>query len=150
MNNIIINDRFANMYDKLNDDVLELIKSYLPPETLVWLNKSNYLKYHRVVKNMIPNDRFDDYIRDIVKTDSSFVFEQILKENFTRFHKWKGYFQPYQTPCIRHHSYLTYLRYYALSNNSQKCVSIIDKYAEINGFSSNWYKYRGIIIRNNT
>jgi hypothetical protein len=131
------------MYDMLNDDVLSLIKTYLPPETLVWLNKEYYLKYHSVVKHMINIDKYDDYIRDIVKSDSSFVFEQIIKENFIKFHTWKSYYHE----TIRHHSYLTYLRYYALTKNAKKCVSIIDDYANKNGFSSNWYKYRGVIIR---
>ena len=139
------NNRFINSYDKLNDDVLDIIKSHLKPEILVWLNKENYFKYHKCVKNMINKEKYDDYVRDIVKHDCSFVFEQIMNEHFLKFHKWKFY--TYKN--TRFHSYLIFLRYYAYSNNSHKCVEVIDDFTSQKGFSPNWYKYRGIIIRNN-
>lgn len=139
-------ERFVNLYNILNDDVIGIIKNNLPEDVLVWLNKEYYIQYHSAIKKRIPENEYNEYINDIVKNDCSFVFEQILKENFDKFHKWKLY--TYKN--IRFHSYLTYLRYYARSNNSIKCLKVIDDYALfIKDFSPNWYKYRGIILNSN-
>ena len=71
VNNNSSNNRFYNLYDVLNDDVIDIIYQKLSPNVLVWTNKKNYLKYHYIVKKMIPCEFYDDYIRDIIKTNSS-------------------------------------------------------------------------------
>ena len=135
--------RFIDLFDRLNDDVLSLIFDKIPIDKKVWLTKENYIKHHKLIKKMIHPDFYQKYILDIVKQDYAFVFSRIIDENFKDFHKWKGYYYNQE----RHHSFLTFLRGYAISNSSLKCIEIIDKKAEENGFSPNWYKYRGIILR---
>lgn len=137
------NDRFVDMFDKLNDDVIGMIYDKLPVETTVWLTKENYCKNHKIVRKMIEPEFYESYILDIVKQDYAFVFSEIIKERFDNFHKWKGYY----FNETRHHSFLTFLRHFATTNNSPKCVEVIDIRAIEKGFSPNWYKYRGIILR---
>ncbi len=134
----------VDLQDVLNDDVIGVIKSFLPRETRVWLTKEDYLANHSVVKQMIPTNRYDQYIHDVIERDHSFVFTQILREQFDKFHKWKNF----EKNGNRHHSYLTYLRDKCVEHNSFKCACAIDDFANVKGFSQNWYKRRGIIISN--
>lgn len=132
----------VDLYDVLNDDVIGVIKSFLPRETRVWLSKEDYIADHSVIKQMIPPSRYDQYIHDVIKRDHSFVFTQILREQFDKFHKWKGF----EKNGNRHHSYLTYLRDTCVEKKAFKCACVIDEFAEVKGFSPNWYKRRSIII----
>ena len=132
----------VNLQDVLNEDVISVIKSFLPRETRVWLSREDYIADHSVIKQMIPANRYDQYIHDVIKHDHSFVFTQILREQFDKFHKWKGF----EKNGDRHHSYLTYLRDKCVEKNSFKCAGAIDDFAEVKGFSPNWYKRRSINI----
>lgn len=132
----------VSLPDVLNDDVIGVIKSFLPKEIRVWLSKEDYIADHSVIKQMIPINHYDEYIHDTINHDHSFVFTQILREQFDKFHKWKNF----EKNGNRHHSYLTYLRDKCVEKNSFKCAGAIDDFAAVKGFSPNWYKRRSIII----
>ena len=132
----------TNLQDVLNDDVIGVIKSFLPKEIRVWMSKDDYVANHSVIKHMIPANRYDQYIHDVIDKDHSFVFTQILREQFDKFHNWKHF----EKNGNRHHSYLTYLRDRCLEKKSMKCACAIDNFADVKGFSPNWYKRRSIII----
>jgi len=132
----------VNLHDVLNDDVIGIIKSFLPRETRVWLSKEDYIADHSVIKQMIPANHYDQYIHDVIQHDHSFVFTQILREQFDKFHKWKSF----ERNGSRYHSYLTYLRDKCVEKKSLKCACVIDEFAEVKGFSPNWYKRRSIYI----
>lgn len=135
VSNLLIN------LEVLNDDVLSIIKSFLAPEVKWCLTKKWYIKEHKIVKSLIPENRYDAYVRDMIRHDYAFVFEQILEEKFDIFHKWKRFkFQDNVYP-----SYLIYLRDFAFACNSRKCHQLIDNFAIKKGFGSNWYKYRNSI-----
>ena len=150
MNNFTTNkckwtdEKFINMFDRLNDDVLGLIFEQIPDENKIWLNKSCYLKHHKLVRNMIDSEFYEAYVLDMVKQDYAFVFTQIINERFDYFHKWKNYY----FNDVKYHSFLIFLREFGIKNNSPKCVQIIDNMAYEKGFSPNWFKYRGIILHN--
>lgn len=128
--------------DVLNDDVVGVIKEFLPPEKKVWLSKADYLENHSVVKTMIPVGRYNDYILDMVKHDCSFVFKQILQEQFDKFHKWKDF-----RICGREYrSYLVYLMDTCIDHCSVGCIDVINEIAKTKGFSGNWYKRSPKII----
>lgn len=131
-----------NLTDVLNDDVVGLIKDHLPKEIRVWLTRDDYIQNHSVIKQMIPSDMYDQYLHDVMFNDHSFVFTQILHEQFDKFHNWK----PFEKNGSEHHSYLTYLRDKCVKFGSLKCAGVIDSFAGIKGFSPNWYKRRAIII----
>jgi hypothetical protein len=131
-----------SLQDVLNDDVIGVIKGFLPKETRVWLTKEDYITNHSVIKQLIPPNCYDQYIHDVIKHDHSFVFTQILREQFDKFHNWKKFMKNGN----RHHSYLTYLRDMCVERKSLKCACVIDEFAAVKGFSPNWYKRKSIII----
>ena len=75
-------ENLLNYIDKLPDELIDIIKEYIPLEVTIFLNKTLYLKNHRVLKKHIPN--YESYIRDMVRMNNVFVFEQICKENFKK------------------------------------------------------------------
>ena len=78
-----------NNIEDLPEVIVGVIKSYIPPTTLVWLNKENYVKYNNEIKSMIHPSRFEDYIRDMVRSDNIFVLRHIILENIHRWIKMK-------------------------------------------------------------
>ena len=127
--------------DTLNDDVLEIIYSHLGPEVLWSASRENYVKYHHIVRSLIPSSNYDSYVRDMVRNDLSFVFHHILLERFDDFHKWKKfYFNNNMYP-----SYLIFLRNFAIDHKSHKCLHVLDQQCEKKGFEANWYKRRNSI-----
>ena len=86
--------------DTIPDDILiNNIKPILKPETLVWLDKTNYIKYHSCIEKQIkhrptsnyPSGVYESYVRDIVRMDYSFVFEQILNDNIQKWIRIRNY-----------------------------------------------------------
>lgn len=141
-------EQLCDLLATLNDDVLGIIWSKLPPEFTMWKDRSIYIENHALVKNLIPVHLYDSYLRDILRNDCAFVLEQILKEQFDKFHKWKKYV--YRQVCYP--TYLVYLRTYARdcvqeSGRSSSCLEVIDRIAQEKGFSPNWYKHRNVIVR---
>lgn len=137
-----MNNKLNELFDLLNDDIMTIIYKYLSPEIKVWLNRKNYIKNHKCVKSLIDTKLYDSYVRDMVRNDYSFVLEQLIKENFRKWHNWKKY--NYNGDIYK--TYLVFIRNYANDNNSYKCLRLIDEYAENNGFSKNWFKQNRIII----
>jgi hypothetical protein len=73
----------------LPKEILNIILDYFPICSLVWVNKTYYLKYHSTIKQNI--HQFENYIRDIIRRDNSFVFNEILKENYKKWINMKKY-----------------------------------------------------------
>ena len=78
-NNNLFNNLFNNI-QKLPQDIIFLIKEYIPKKYLIFTNKENYKLYHKLLKPSINN--YENYIRDTIRRDNSFVFEQIMNENY--------------------------------------------------------------------
>lgn len=133
----------------LNDDLLGVIYKHLhqvlPPTTKVWLTRDDYIIHHKSVKSLISPRFYDNYVHDIVRHDCAFVFEQLLKEHFQKWHKWKKYIFKGST----YKTYLSFLMDYASLNHSLKCIYVLNKYASLYGFSRNWYKQNRIIVHSN-
>lgn len=136
-------ERLLNGLQTLNDNVLDIIYSYLGPEVLWRTNKENYAKHHHIVRTLILNNyyNYDSYVRDMIRNDYSFVFRHILLERFDDFHKWKKYY----FNNTMYPSYLIFLRDFAIDNNSSKCLKAIEEQCEKKGFEPNWYKRRNSI-----
>jgi len=125
--------------ENISDDVLSVIKSFIPPSTLVWLNASYYCKYNNLIRNMIPEDRFEDYIRDMVRQDNSFVLDHIVRENIERWIKLKRW--RYKNMIFT--DYLHFIYSFAIENESHKSRKLIDRIAtEL--FGKKWHKKNGI------
>jgi hypothetical protein len=122
---------------KIPDDVINhYIYPFLPPTTLLWTNKKYYEKYHYLVEEMISKEDYNNYIRDIIRNDCGYVFQQILNE---KIHKWCDK----QKIFYKNNIYLNYLSYVygiCVENNSSKCKDILSRSMEEAGLSKNWYK----------
>tara|TARA_B100001142_G_scaffold326875_1_gene383292 strand:- start:499 stop:987 length:489 start_codon:yes stop_codon:yes gene_type:complete len=119
------------------------ILPYLHAETLVWLNKENYVKYHYVISKLIsykrnarfPNSIYDSYIRSLIGNDYSFVFCQVLKDNIVKWTKIREYH-------YRNKKYSTYLHFLwdlAIDKNSDRCRNLINSEAK-SIIGEKWYK----------
>ena len=76
----------------LPNELIDIIKEYIPIQVLVWTNKTNYLKYHSHTRKYLSKHLyFENLIRDTIRRDNDFVFQQLLKENFLKWLKMKKY-----------------------------------------------------------
>ena len=80
--------KFWESISKLPNEVCSIIFSYVRNEEKVFLNKEFYENYHYLISSKISYNNYDNYIRDIIRTDSSYVLNQLkimrdgwLKEN---------------------------------------------------------------------
>ena len=133
MNNIlnnIIND--VNKF--LPVVIIDMIKEYIGKKKLVFTNKKNYILYHSLIKPSIKN--YDNYIRDTIRRDNSFVFEKIIKDNSERWFKTNEYI--YKNIIFK--KYIYFAMYFCIENESPKCKKIIDNLFEELGLSKNQHK----------
>lgn len=104
----------------LPDELIDIIKEYLPVFITVFLNKELYFKNHMFIRKMIIN--YESYIRFTVRSDNDFVFNEICKENFK---KWL-FIKKYNYKTMIFSNYIYFLLYYCIENNSCKCREIIN------------------------
>ena len=60
----------------LHDDIINLIKEFIPYKKLVFDNKTFYNLYHHTIKSSI--NLYENYVRDVIRRDNDLVFEKIL------------------------------------------------------------------------
>ena len=130
--------------ENLNADVLEIIKGYLPATTLVWLNKTYYNTHNHLIKDMIDKQRFEDYIRAMVRENNTFVVKHIIRENIFRWAKLTRW----RYKNVIYFDYIHFIFNYAIENNAHNCRDLINLIAtELLG--EKWHKKNGIrYIRN--
>uniref|UniRef100_A0A6C0CPT0 Uncharacterized protein n=1 Tax=viral metagenome TaxID=1070528 RepID=A0A6C0CPT0_9ZZZZ len=120
-------------------EIVSIIKSYIPPTSLVWLNKNNYNNYNHLIRRMIPDHRFEDYIRDTVRYDNVFILRHIIKENINRWLKMRRW----RYKNIIYYDYLHFIYNYAIEQQSYKARDLINMVAtEVLGIK--WHKKNGI------
>lgn len=135
-NNMNVND----ILDKLPDDIKEFhILPHLKDEVKVWLKKDYYLKYHSVIKTMIPTMMYNSYVRDIIRHDCSFVFNKVVEENFER---WLN-IKKYKYEDIYYLDYVKFVNEYCIKNNANKCKIILNDKIEKAQLSKKWHKNKG-------
>ena len=138
------NKKFSNNPDdlykninKLPEVLVDIIHSYVPKLTHVFLNRTKYKKDHYLVtQNIINNGQMENYIRAMLRQDNHFVFAQLLKENYNRWLNMKDY---YYKNCI-HSNYIIFLESYAIDNESTKCRKVIGDFFLQEGLSKNQHK----------
>ena len=78
-----------NIIESINllpeDVVLYEIFPNLKNELLAVLNKKYYTKFHTCLRNKIPNDKYEGYIRRMVRHDHFFAQHILLLSVFTLF-----------------------------------------------------------------
>ena len=124
MNNII----------NLPNEIMQLIKEFLPVRIIVFTNKQNYDLYHYCIKKYIKN--YENYIRNTLRRDNLFVFEKIMRENFKKWIKIKNYI--YKN--IIYKNYICFIINYCIDNESSKCKCLLKEFIEEHGLSKNLHK----------
>jgi hypothetical protein len=133
-----------NLFTYINSlpiEIIKIIKSFIPLSRLLFLNKELYFEHHKIVKQMVPFELYDNYIRDMIRKDALFVFEQIIKENLKHWLKMKKY--KYEN--IVHDNYYYFLTSYCIENKSTKCRNLLKGFLENLGISKNQHKNNRII-----
>ena len=122
----------------------DLINSHvwpnLPHSTKVWLNKSCYKTFHYCIRDMVPANVYDSYIRNVIRYDDCIVFELLLLENFDKWIKILKY--SYKEYVF--YNYIFFLSHFALENTATKCYSLINSYLKTAGYEKKWHKKNSI------
>ena len=103
----------------LPDDIIKLIKEFIPYNTLVFVNKTFYNLYHHTIRKSIP--MYENYIRDTIRRDNEFVFEKIIEENFNFWIKKRQY--SYKNMIFN--NYIYFIMNFCIENNSDRCREIV-------------------------
>ena len=115
--------------DSIPLDVLGIIFDYLPTTTKVWLNKHYYFQYRNLIKSMIPNNRFNNYVIAMIRNDYAFVFEHIIVENKQKwFEDWINN-KRYKHGNKVYNCFLYYVYEYSIEQNSNQCRENIEHHA---------------------
>ena len=104
---------------KLPDDIIKMIKEFIPQYKLVFVNLYYYNLFHSYVRNMIP--LYENYIRDTIRRDNEFVFNKIVEENLYNWINNKNY--RYKNMIFS--NYMYFINYFCMENNSQNCRKIL-------------------------
>jgi hypothetical protein len=131
-------NNFIKNMNKLPTELLDIIFSYIPNYYKIHLNKEYFKKYHYLLKNNIINNKTEDYIRDTIKRDNDFIFNQLFIENYNKWSKMYNYYYN----SFEFYNYITFLCYFCEENGTSKCKNIIYNYLKINNIMKNPEKMR--------
>ncbi len=118
----------------LPDDVINLIKEFLPRKSFVFVNKAFYNLYHHTIRRDIL--LYENYIRDMIRRDNEFVFEKIIVENMDTWLKNKQY--RYKNMIFN--NYIYFIMNYCIENNSDRCREILIHYLKKRDLCRNLHK----------
>jgi hypothetical protein len=118
----------------LPDDVIRYILEFIPLKTLVFTNKINYNLYHSLIKKYIIN--YENYIRDTIRRDNSFVFHKIIEENYMKWITIKKY--SYQNKIYA--NYMYFALDYCIENLSTRCRNELIAFLKEHGLCQNQHK----------
>ena len=93
-------------------------------------------KYHYLISSKISYNNYDNYIRDIIRTDSSYVLNQLLHENYER---WLAKRKRIHKNII-YNNYTDYILGLCLESESTKCRELIIEFYNTKGLSKNLHK----------
>ena len=112
------------------------IQDFIPIQVLCFLNKKYYIKYHKYVKEWIPKDLFENYLRDAVRRDNDFVFDLLVKENYK---KWLQ-IKKYRYKNTIYGNYICFIDSFCIENNSTNCRNLLKEFLNKTGLSKNQHK----------
>jgi hypothetical protein len=133
-------DNYFILIKQLPTDILYIIKEFLPISITVFLNKDLYIKNHKIVKRYISKNSYENYIRNMIERDNSFVIQQLMNENFERWYKFKNYL--YKNIC--YYNYIYFLIEFSIINNSIDCMKKLKSHLLNTGLSKNQHKKNAI------
>jgi hypothetical protein len=125
----------------LPEDMVWEISQNIPNVYFVFTNKQNYFLYHHDLKPKIKN--YEQYIRNTLRRDNSFVFNQIMRENHQIWFDCKHVY--YKNKIFN--NYIYFLLHYCIENESTNCRTLfLDFLRKEFGLCQNQHKKN--IVRN--
>ena len=118
----------------LPDDIIRVIKEYIPLRILQVTNKISYTAYHLHQRDVLHN--YESYVREVVKRDYSFIFELIIRENIQKWNNVKKYL--YKN--VIYASYIYFILNYCIENNSHRCIIVLCAFLKQHGLCQNQHK----------
>ena len=119
---------------ELPDDIINLIKEFIPPKTLVFVNYKYYNLYHSIIRNSIP--LYENYIRDMIRRDNEIVFEKIVSENVDKWINNKEYI--YKNTVFN--NYIYFAIHFCIENDSDRCRLVLCNYLKKRDLWKNLHK----------
>jgi len=117
---------------KLSTETIDTIKEFVPRLSFVFTNRENYLLYH----HLLNINNYENYIRDTIRRDNSFVFDRIIRDKFEKWQNIKQYI--YKNMIFKNYLYFTI--HYCIENDSSNCRTTIMDYLKQRGLDKNLYK----------
>ena len=127
-------DIFYKKISQLPEVIVNIIKEYIPKKEFIFTNRENYNLYHDLLKPCISN--YENYIRDTIRRDNSFVFDRIIRENHKKWHKIRQY--KYKNMIFNNYFY--FVINYCIENESTNCRIVIHNFLEEHGLCKNLHK----------
>jgi hypothetical protein len=134
--------KYLLLIQQMPTDVIEYIKKFIPLSCLVWLDKKTYFNNHKIIHQLIPQNKYESYVRDMIRKDNHLVVSCLMRENFKRWTNFKKYL--YKNVVYINYNY--FLLDYCRENTSTNCANIINEYLKVTSLSKNQHKKN--IVRN--
>ena len=115
-------------------EIISYIKQFIPYEKLVFVNPTYYKLYHYTIKKYIP--LYDNYIRDVIRRDNEYVFEQLMIENINLWLRKKDYI--YKNMIFNNFVY--FVLNYCIEFNSNNCRNKLINYLRERDLCRNLHK----------
>ena len=127
-----------NNINKLPNEIVAIVESYVPTFVKVFWNKTMYEANHKLVIQFLSNQNknIEEYIRAIIRKDCDYVFSHLLVDNLSRWQNLRNYLN---RDCI-YKNYLVFLNSYCIDHDSMKCKKILEEILEKLGLSKNQHK----------
>ena len=129
-----MNDELIKKINKLPQELIGLIKEYVPKKEFIFTNRENYKLYHYLIP--IKPNIFDDYIKDMIKRDNEYILNSIIRENYKKWYeKGKVWYKN-----MSFGNYLYFIINYCIENGSENCQKIINIFLKELGLDKNLHK----------
>ena len=122
--------------NKLPEELVDIIYSYIPHKVTLFLTKNMYLFNHHLIRNYIKRYDIEEYFRTTIRKDNDFVFKIQLYENYRNWINLKQYYYKGQIFA----SYLYFINSYCYDNYSEKCIKVINNFFTEQGLRKNQLK----------
>lgn len=120
--------------NNIPDEIIQMIKEYIPHRILCQTNRMNYITYHVSLKNCIP--MYEKYVRHMIQKDMVYVFEQIVRENIEQ---WLTNRQ-YRYKNMKFNGYIHFIIYFCIEHNAENCRKWFMSFLDSRQLCKNLYK----------
>lgn len=123
--------------ENLPKEIKILIWEKISLSQKIFIKKEYYLKYNSVIELLIAKNKYQSYLRDIIRCDFSFVFKKVLERKFKY---WSLITKSFLYKTIHYPSYIQYIYSLCQAYNSIKCLNILNVFLSLSGFKKDWRK----------